>query len=228
MNSLPSFEPIASRPAKLLNFSVGVLLLLPIVFLFFAVFTFLQEDNIVAALCLFILLFITVILIAVHSINVWKRIYTTIIIDEKGLRFLNKFNNKVVKEISWKSFVKRKRLATDFENLFDITTELPHKGIYACFVFYLLVGKETVRHTEIFHSNHIFCALYSNRLKLIRSFLLGLRHFRSDLFIDPKIFDDHFIDQETFIINYKKRAKLFVLISTLILLLTIFIWFLID
>jgi hypothetical protein len=137
MNSLPSFEPIASRPAKLLNFSVGVLLLLPIVFLFFAVFTFLQEDNIVAALCLFILLFITVILIAVHSINVWKRIYTTIIIDEKGLRFLNKFNNKVVKEISWKSFVKRKRLATDFENLFDITTELPHKGIYACFVFSL-------------------------------------------------------------------------------------------
>jgi hypothetical protein len=95
-------------------------------------------------------------------------------------------------------------------------------------LFFLLVGKETVRHTEIFHSNHIFCALYSNRLKLIRSFLLGLRHFRSDLFIDPKIFDDHFIDQETLIINYKKRAKLFVLISTLILLLAIFIWFLID
>lgn len=226
---LVPFEPITSVPFTLLNYSFGFLLLLPLPMLLAGVFAFVYEDNVIAAISVFLLFFIVIILITLHAINAWKKIYTTISINEKGIHFLNKFNGKVVKEISWHSFAKRKKLQTDFETvLYDITTEFPFKGVYAYFIFYRLVDKETLMQKEIFHGNHLFYTLYSNRLKLIQAFLLGITHFRPDLKIDPKTFTDHFIDPGTFEINYKKRTKFFILSSAIILLFSIVVWFLIH
>jgi len=228
-NSLPPFEPITSIPLTLINYSFGLLLMLPILFLIMAVFIFVKEDNTIAAVCVLLSLFSAVILIIVHAVDIWKKIYTTIRIDEKGIHYLNKFNGKTIDKIAWNQITKRKVNPNDFyKKQYDITAVLPYRGIHAYFIFEILIDKQIILRKEIFHSNHIFFLLFCNRLELIRTFLLGLSNFRSDLTIDPDTFEDHFIDPETFIINYKKKTKYSILISIIILLFVIFIWLLID
>lgn len=225
---MPVFEPVTSIPFILVNFVFGFLLLMPLVLLVVAIFAFVYENNLTAALLIFVLLLVAVILILLHANFAIKEVFTTINIDEKGIHYLNKFNGKIVREVSWESLVKRKRsVAHSGIILYDITTEQPLKSIYAYIVFYYLVDKETVtQKKEIFHGNHIFYALYFNRLKLIRTFILGITHFRPDLRIDPKIFSDHFIDAETFEIDYKQQNFLIFFVVLLVLAVMIGIYFL--
>lgn len=228
-SKLPSFEPITSIPLSLVNYSIGFIFILPILLLFVSGFAFVSEDNIEAALFVFILGSITFILVLALVFFGWKKAYTTIRIDDKGIHYFNNFNGKVIKRITWNQIIKRKINPSNFyEKQYDVKAVLPYRGIHAYFIFEILIDKKAIMYKEIFHGNHLFCILYNNRLELIRTFLLGLRYFRSDLIIDPQIFEDHFIDQKTFMINYKKRAKFFILISMLILLFAIFLWLLID
>lgn len=226
-NSLPPFEPITSIPLTVINYSIGGLFILPLVLLVASVFVFLNENNVLAAVCITILLLVTTIFIIVHAVDVWKRIYTAMSIDEKGIHYYNKFNKKVVKTIAWKNFVKKKTYTPGFGNdLYDITIEYPLRGIRAYFCFYILVNKEEVMIKEIFQGNHIFYAFYYNRIQLIRTFLLGVKHFKPELKISPIVFIKHFIDPETFVIQYGKRRLLF-FYSTLLVVLFSLICFLI-
>lgn len=205
----PVFEPVTSIPLTFINYSLGILFMLPILLLFASIFAFVYEGNIEAALSVFVFAFIIIVLFVVYIIGKRKKAYTTILINHKGIQYLNKFNGKLIKEIAWDNFVKGKENFNETAEIkYDITTVLPRKAFYSYFNFEVLVGKEAIIQKEFFHGSHIFYLLYANRLKLIRAFLLGIKHFRPDLRVDPKVFRDHYINPESFEIDFKQRNLL--------------------
>ncbi|UWY27272.1 hypothetical protein N4T20_16240 [Flavobacterium sp. TR2] len=205
----PVFEPVTSIPLTFINYSLGILFMLPILLLFASIFAFVYEGNIEAALSVSVFAFIIIVLFVVYIIGKRKKAYTTILINHNGIQYFNKFNGKLMKEIAWDNFVKGKENFNEAVGIkYDITTVLPRKAFYSYFNFEVLVGKEAIIQKEFFHGSHIFYLLYANRLKLIRAFLLGIKHFRPDLRVDPKAFRDHYINPESFEIDFKQRNLL--------------------
>ncbi|MCC9065297.1 hypothetical protein [Flavobacterium piscisymbiosum] len=131
---------------------------------------------------------------------------TSIIIDEKGILYFNKFNNRVVKDLQWSSFAKREKLAHVFEPpKYDVTSVTPMKSFYDQFYWPVLIDNTVTVHNDAFLGRHFFAMFYVNRLELIRTFLLGVAHYRPDITVDPIIFSNHYIDPENYNIDYRQR-----------------------
>ncbi|MBF4516053.1 hypothetical protein IRZ71_06855 [Flavobacterium sp. ANB] len=132
--------------------------------------------------------------------------FTTTIVDEKGIRYLNKFNGFVVKDLPWSSFAKKEDFTYLLESpKYDVSSNTPMKSVFDQFAWPVLINKNVVIHTDAFLGRHFFCMFYSNRTELIRSFLLGIARYRPDITVNPAIFVNHNIDMENYIIDYRKR-----------------------
>lgn len=211
-NDLPSFKSISSKSMTLLNFIFGIF------WLFFGLFflagmifllsnpsneTGLETTATVFLFCIFLFALVGFISVLIYF---RKQMYTSTIIDEKGIRYLNKFNGGVVKDLPWNSFAKKEAFNDAFEiPRYDVGSNTPHKSLFDKFFWPVLINKKVTIHTDAFTGKHPFYMFYSNRSELIRTFLLGLAHYRPDLTIDPIIFTNHYIATDNYAINYRKR-----------------------
>lgn len=109
--SLPPFISITSKPILFFNIIFG---LFGICFLFFflAGMIFIiayshQETGLdeIATVALFLICLFAFVSFLSLVIYYRKRMYTTTIIDEKGIRYLNKFSNRIIKDLPWKLIV---------------------------------------------------------------------------------------------------------------------------
>lgn len=116
-NSLPPFRSVSSKPFIILNFLFGLFSVFFALFFLVGIIFLLSSSSeeigldVMASVILFMIFFIALSGIVVLLIYSRKKMYTTTIIDEKGIRYLNKFNNSVVKELPWNSFAKREKIA---------------------------------------------------------------------------------------------------------------------
>ncbi|PWB23671.1 hypothetical protein [Flavobacterium sp. HTF] len=209
-NLLPPFQSVNSVPMLFFNFIFGLF------FVFFALFFMggmvylvlnpFEEAGLdeVAGVILFLIFLIAIFGIVVLVIYSRKKMYTTTIIDEKGIRYSNKFNGKIIKELPWSSFAKRELTTLDFPK-YVVSSNTPMKSAFDQFFWPILKDKKVVIHIDAFQGRHFFCLLYSNRTELIRVFLLGLAHYRPDITVDPSVFVKHYINPENYIVEYRKR-----------------------
>lgn len=209
---IPLFRAISSKPIVLLNFIFSLFWIF-FVFFFVSGIVFLlfssSEDiglDVIAFVFLFLIFFIALTSIAVLLVCSRKKMFTTTIIDEKGIRYLNRFNNRIVKDLPWSSFEKREKLQHIFEfPKYDVTSVTPMKSFFDQFYWPVLIDNKIRVHNDAFLGKHFFVMFYTNRLELIRTFLLGVAHYRPDITIDPIIFSDHYIDPKTYNIDYRKQ-----------------------
>jgi hypothetical protein len=213
--SLPPFKSITSKPILFLDALLGVFVISFLFFflagaIYFATHSYEESglDEIASAFAFLLFLF-GFVSFAGLAFYYRKTRYTTTIIDEKGIRYVNKFNGNIVKDLSWDSFAKKENFEYFFETpKYDINSRTPHKSVIDQFSWPVLLENKVVIHTDTFMGKHFFGAFYSNRTELIRAFLLGVVHFRSDLTIDPAIFAAHYINPENFEINYRQRRQI--------------------
>lgn len=152
--------------------------------------------------------------------------YTTTIIDEKGIRYLNTFNNKIVKDLPWKSFTTKENFEYFFEPpKYDVNANTPMKSVFDQFSWPVLKEGKVVIQTDAFLGKHFFGMFYSNRSELIRTFLSGIAHYRPDITIDPAVFVSHYIDPETYVINYRKRRKIEIITGFFCVVILVFLYF---
>lgn len=211
---LPPFRPVSSKPILFLNIILGLFWVLFTLFflggiIFLAVNSReeigLDEKGILALLCVFSLIVLGLVALVIYS---RKKTYTTIIIDEKGIRYLNVFNNKVRKEIRWSDFAKREKVTYMVEPpKFDVGYIRQSKSFFDQFFWPVLLNGKVEIHSDFFLGKHFFVMFYSNRLELIKTFLLGLAHYRSDITINPEIFSNHYIDSENYVVNYRQQRR---------------------
>lgn len=235
--NLPPFNPIASIPYTVINYSLGLLmsisLLLFLGMLFFLLFFLPLEKDLVFIYCL---IFLAILLQIFYLRKTMK--HTTTIVDSRGIHYINKFNDKVEKTILWDSFrkisefkglVKEVNTSSDSDLLnYDVFSMMVGSGKYTHEAFFSFVSiNGTVEiHKEKFSGNHIFSMFYANRLELVRTLLLGLSHFRPDLTIHPKTFSMYYIDRNSFAIEYEKRnqdIKTVIFIITLVVIIAVFL-----
>lgn len=229
--SQPSFRPISSKPIVFLDallglFGISFLLFFLAGAIYFATHSFeesgLDEIASTAAFLLFLFGFLSFIGLVFYY---RKMRYTNIIIDERGIRYLNKFNGNIVKDLPWSCFAKKEKVEYILEPpKYDINSITPYKSVIDQFSWPVLLDNKVVIHTDAFLGKHFFGAFYSNRIELIRAFLLGVVHFRSDLTIDPVIFANHYINPENFEIDYKQRDRTFIfsLLFTIVILAAVY------
>ncbi|MCD0469674.1 hypothetical protein [Flavobacterium sp. JAS] len=168
--------------------------------------TGLDEIGSVAAFFIFLAALSGIVVLLIYS---RKKMYTSTIIDEKGIRYLNKFNDKIVKEFPWSSFSQKEDFVYVLESLqYDINSSTPTKSLFDQFYWPVLVNEKVEIHTDAFLGKHFFSMFYANRLELIRTFLLGVRHYKPGITIDPSIFANHYINPETYVIDYRKRRRI--------------------
>lgn len=233
-NSIPPFRAVSSKPMLFLNFIFGLFwvcfalfFVAGIIFLLFSS----QEEiglDVIASVFLFLIFFIALSGIAVLLIYSRKKMSTTIIIDEKGIRYLNKFNNKIVKDLPWSSFVKRDKLEHYFEPpKYDITSTRPSKSFFEQFYWPVVVDNKVIAYSDAFTGKHFFVMLYANRPELIRAFLLGVKHYRPDITIDPIIFANNYIDPDSFVINHGLRRRLEIIGTLLFILILVLVYYLV-
>lgn len=213
--SLPSFRPVSSKPLLFLNFIFGLFWISFALFFMGGIFflttnspeeTGLDQISTGVLFFVFIVVVLGIVLLLIYS---GKKMSTTTVIDEKGIHYLNKFNNRIVKEIPWSSFAKREKLTHYFEPpKYDITSTRPSKSLFDQFYWPILVDHKVIVHNDAFTGKHFFVMLYANRQELLQAFLLGVKHYRPDITIDPIIFTDNYIDPESFVINHGLRRRI--------------------
>ncbi|OXA83653.1 hypothetical protein [Flavobacterium hercynium] len=216
--NLPPFSPVTSKPSTILNYGLGLLTLLCLFLLvgmLFMLLCFIPLDEYL--LFVYCLIFLGIVLQIVYIIRTTK--HTTTIIDSRGIHYINKFNDKVENTILWDSFRKISEFKREIIEIkkspdshllnYDIFSTMVGSGRYSheAFFSFVLVNGNVEMHKEKFSGNHIFSMVYSNRLELARTLLLGLSHFRPDLTIHPGIFAMYYIDSNSFVIEYEKRRK---------------------
>ncbi|OMQ09180.1 hypothetical protein [[Flexibacter] sp. ATCC 35103] len=212
--SIPPFKAVSSKPILWLNFVFGLFWVCFVLFfvagIVFLLFSSHEEIglDVIAYVFLFLIFFIALAGIVVLLIYSRKKIYTTTVIDEKGIRYLNKFNNKIVKELPWNSFAKREKLEYVFEvPKFDVSSQMPMKSLFDQFYWPVLIDNKVTVHNDAFLGRHFFVMFYVNRLELIRTFLLGVAHYRPDITVDPIIFTNHYINPENYSIDYRQQKR---------------------
>lgn len=237
--NLPPFNSVTSTPSKIKNYGLGFLMLISFLLVlgvfFFILFFLLFEQNMIY-IC--ILLILPIILQVIYLRKTMK--HTTTIIDNRGIHYVNRFNHKIENTISWNSFEKSNKFkgkitginsSSDSDLLrYDVFAKMVGSGKYSheAFFWFVSANGDIKAHKETFSGNHIFNMLYSNKLELVRSLLLGLSHFRPDLKIHPKAFGMYYINPDTFAVEYEKRnedinSALF--ITALVIIVTVFVMF---
>lgn len=225
--SLPPFKAVSSTPMVFLNFIFGMFwLFFALFFLAGMIFLLMSSPeemglDVIALVTLFFIFLIALSGIVVFVLYSRKKMYTTIVIDEKGIHYFNKFNNKVVKELTWKNFAKKEEFDYAFGSpQYDVNSRTPYKSLFDQFSWPVLVDEKVVIHIDAFLGKHPFAMFYSNRTELIRTFLLGISYNRQDITIDPAIFANHYINPENFSIDFKRRnhIRLFAFLFVLIIL----------
>jgi hypothetical protein len=68
--------------------------------------------NVIATVSLFFIFLIALSGIVALLIYSRKKMSTTTIIDERGIRYLNTFNKRVIKDLPWSSFVSARPIAS--------------------------------------------------------------------------------------------------------------------
>jgi hypothetical protein len=230
--SLPYFKSIDSKPMVFLNFIFGLFwVFFVLVFLggmFFILTSSSKETGFdeIATIAFFFIMLFGIVSIVVFVMYSRKKIFTTTIIDEKGIRYINKFNGLIVKDLPWSSFTKRERLGHVFESpKCDVVASTPMKSLFDQFYWPILVDNKVEIHSDAFTGKHYFMMFYSNRTELIKTFLLGLAHYRPDITIDPTIFVNHFIDPETYIVNYRERKRIQIITGLFCVLILVVLYF---
>ncbi|MFH6991489.1 hypothetical protein [Flavobacterium sp. FlaQc-48] len=233
--SIPPFRPISSKPMLLPNLILGLFWVSFALFfvggIVFLATNSLEEnglDEIATGVLFFV--FITVVLgIILLLMYSRKKMSTTTIIDEKGIRYLNTFKNRIVKDLPWSSFEKREKLEHYFEPpKYDITSTRPSKSFFEQFYWPVLVDNKVIAHNDAFTGKHFFVMLYANRPELIRTFLLGVKHYRPDITIDPIIFANNYIDPESFVINHGLRRRLEIIGTLLFILILVIVYYFVE
>jgi len=212
--SLPPFRSNSSKPMRFLNLILGsfwvcltLFLLAGFIFLLTSSLneTGLDEAGTIVMSLVFSIILLGIAILLIYSKN---KMFTTTIIDEKGIHYFNKFNGRIVKKIPWNSFAKREKLKHYFEPpKYDVTSIRPSKSFYDQFYWPVMIDGKVIAHNDAFLGRHFFVMLYANRAELIRTFLLGIKHYRPDITIDPIIYTDHYINPKTFTIDKKQRLK---------------------
>lgn len=229
--SLPEFEAISSAPDAAMNFLF--------IFLVFCLISIMPITSVVSIVIsnneskdgyltfyvvLFTVVIITVFMVALIYEN--RRAFTSTIIDEKGIRYYNKFKDVVVKDLPWSSFAKREELSYDpIYPRYDIRALRSYKSGFDQFLWGIMIDKKNTLHKDFFRGGHFFCMFYSNRIELIKTFLLGVAHYRPDLTVDPEIFPEHSIDPETYVIDYKQKSKIAIIGWFLVILTFVIVYF---
>ena len=212
---LPPFKAISSKPILFFNALVGLFgicfflfFLSGMVYLITHSFDETGLDEIATVALFFIVLFALVSFLGL-LFYYRKRMYTTTIIDEKGIRYLNKFNDAIVKDLPWSSFAKKEDVLYVLEPpKYDVNSNTPMKSLFDQFYWPVLVNGKVIGISDAFLGKHFFFMFYSNRLELIKTFVLGIAHYRPDITIDPAIFANHYINSETYSINYRQRRQI--------------------
>jgi len=233
--SLPPFRPVSSKPWLFLNFILGLFWVsFTLFFVGGIVFlatnsleeTGLDQTGTAFLFFVFIVVVLGIILLLIYS---GKRMSTTTIIDEKGIRYLNKFNNTIVKDLPWSSFQKRENLKHYFEPpKYDVTSTRPSKSFFDQFYWPVLADNKVIAHNDAFTGKHFFVMLYANRPELIKTFLLGVKHYRPDITIDPAIFTNNYIDPESFVINHGLRRRLEIIGTLLFILIMVIVYYFVE
>ncbi|WP_343617561.1 hypothetical protein [Flavobacterium sp.] len=235
--NLPPFEPVTSKPSKAFNYGYGISIVFSavvIVSILIALPFLLDFDE--SVLIISILLILTIVLMVVYVRKTMK--HTTIIIDNSGIHYINKYNDKVEKTTLWNNFQKIEEFKGKINgvNSFsdadllqcDVFAKMVGSGKYSheAFFWFILENEKVEVHKETFSGNHIFSMMYSNKLELVRSLLLGLVHFRPDLKVHSKAFSLYYINPENYNIEYEKRKEdinIAVFVTALVVIITIFI-----
>ncbi|MFH7019166.1 hypothetical protein [Flavobacterium sp. FlaQc-47] len=233
--SLPYFKSIESKPMVFLNCIFGLFwIFFVLVFIGGIVFILTSSSeetgfDEIAAVAFFLIMLAGISAIVAFVMYSRKKMFTTTIIDEKGIRYVNKFNNKVVKDLPWSSFAKREKLAHVFQSpKFDIVASTPMKSFFDQFYWPVLVNKKAAIHSDAFTGKHFFMMFYANRLELIRAFLLGVAHYRPDITVDPIIFSNHYIDPENYNIDYRQQQRIRILSAVFCILILGLIYYFVD
>lgn len=214
-NLLPSFTALTSKPMLFLNSILGLFGSLFLLFFLGAMvflITHLSDEtglDEIATVAFFLICLFAIVSFSALLFYYRKRMYTTTVIDEKGIRYLNKFNNVIVKDLPWSSFAKKEYVAYVLEPpKYDVNSNTPYRSLFDQFYWPVLEEGKVMVHNDAFLGKHFFTMLYSNREELIRTFLLGIAHYRPEITIDPAIFANHYINPETYIINYRQRRQI--------------------
>jgi hypothetical protein len=233
--SLPSFKSLNSKPLLVVNFIFGLFWVFFVLFFLAGMIYLLSSSSeetgldVMASAILFFIFLIALSGIVILLIYSRKKMHTTTIIDEKGIRYINKFNNSVVKELHWSSFAKREKTTNVLESQkYDVSSNTPMKSIFDQFFWPVLVYNKVEIHNDAFLGKHFFVMFYKNRTELIRTFLLGIAHYRPDITVDPAIFESHYINPENYIINYKKKNRIRILSALFCIFIFVIIYYIVD
>jgi len=232
---LPPFESITSVTSKITSFGYGLTMIFGLLIsigLFVPIFFIrINEEKLFGYIFIGIPLFLISFYYIKNTLS-----YTTIIIDSKGIKYYNKFKGKMIDEILWKNFesIDKFEGSTYFLNRrtdscyfnYDVASQVANRGKV---LFYWFVQKNGIvsLHKETFHGKHIFSFFYSNRLDLVRSLLLGIRHFRPDLRIHPLAYGLHYINPKTFEIDYGRRTDAVVVACLVMIIFAMALFFVI-
>jgi hypothetical protein len=235
--NLPPFKPITSITSKLASYSYGIMTLFVLIVSFGLLFFILFLVDITEE-SLFILIFLNIPLILISVVYIKRTLsYTTITIDQKGIKYFNKFKGQIIEEIHWKNFESidnfegsvyflNRRTDSNYFN-YDVASQVVNNKGALRFYWFTKKNGTVLLHKETFQGKHIFNMFYSNRLELVRSLLLGLRHFRPDIRIHPHAYGLYFINPETFKIDYAKRDNAMVLAFLILLIVGLVLFFII-
>ena len=241
--NLPPFESVESKSSKIHNYGYGIMIVFTAIFVVFILFALpflVGADK--SVLVISLLLFLTIILIVLYVRKTMK--HTTTIIDNLGIHYINKFNNKFIEVILWNDFQKVEDFKGEIRGVssssdadllkYDVFSKMVGSGKYTheAFFWFVLENDKVEVHKETFSGNHIFSMIYSNKLELVRGLLLGLAHFRPDLKVHSKAFSLYYINPDSFEVDYEKRredlnsaAFVMVLVVIVVIFAMLFIFF---
>lgn len=97
--NLPLFEPVTSKPPKAFNYGYGISIVFSafvVMYILIALPFLLDFDE--GVLIISLLLILAIVLIIVYVRKTMK--HTTTVIDNLGIHYINKFNDKIEKTIS--------------------------------------------------------------------------------------------------------------------------------
>ncbi len=234
MRNLPPFKKITSIPSKYANYFFGLSALLPVFMLL--VLLVVIPFSFTVDLCMFYFLSAILVFLIVLFFDLKRKIAgtTTIIIDDIGIHYINKFRNQIVVEILWKNFINSQEFFVIFRDTISNYKSNLNYDIYVkeigsykfhqpAIFFSVLVEGKVINCKETFFGEHIFSKFYSNRAELIRAFLLGLSHFRPDITIHSDVFNTFNINTDNFRIEQPK-PNVAALIFTIIAIIIFAIW----
>lgn len=233
--TIPPFRPIISKPMLMLNFIFSLFWVCFVLFfvagIMFLLFSSQEEIglDLISSFFLFLIFFIALIGIIVLFLYSGKKMSSTIIIDEKGIRYLNKFNNRIVKDLPWSSFAKREKLEHVFEPpKYDVISKTPMKSFYDQFYWPVLIDNKETIHNDAFLGKHFFAMFYTNRTELIRTFLLGIAYYRPDITVHPIIFTNHYINPDNYSIDYRQQKRVRIMAVLFCIVILGIVYYLVD